>query len=82
MVSISHPNSAELFARDLNGLVKFFAMKMHYIPPDTDICKLFIFLSTFEFYMLECLSKLYTNKINMDMNKLYIGYVHIFRLNI
>lgn len=34
MVSVNHPNAAELFQRDMNGLVKFFAMKMKYIPPD------------------------------------------------
>lgn len=32
MISISHPNAGELFARDINGLIKFFAMKMRYIP--------------------------------------------------
>lgn len=34
MVSVSHPNAEELFARDMNCLIKFFAMKMHYVPPD------------------------------------------------
>ena len=38
MVSISHPNASELFARDLGGLVKFFAMKMRYVPPPEDLC--------------------------------------------
>lgn len=33
MISTSHPNASELFTRDVNCLVKFFAMKMHYIPP-------------------------------------------------
>jgi hypothetical protein len=40
MVSTSHPNASELFARDLGGLVKFFAMKMRYVPPPGDLCKL------------------------------------------
>ena len=40
MVSISHPNASELFARDLGGLVKFFAMKMRYVPPPEDLCVL------------------------------------------
>ena len=40
MVSTSHPNASELFARDLGGLVKFFAMKMRYVPPAEDLCKL------------------------------------------
>eukprot|EP00596_Hydrurales_sp_CCMP1899_P001957 CAMPEP_0119044490 /NCGR_PEP_ID=MMETSP1177-20130426/31808_1 /TAXON_ID=2985 /ORGANISM="Ochromonas sp, Strain CCMP1899" /LENGTH=499 /DNA_ID=CAMNT_0007014645 /DNA_START=39 /DNA_END=1534 /DNA_ORIENTATION=- len=40
MVSTSHPNASDLFARDLGGLVKFFAMKMRYVPPDEDLCKL------------------------------------------
>ena len=40
MVSTSHPNASELFARDLGGLVKFFAMKMRYVPPPEDLCKL------------------------------------------
>jgi RIO kinase 2 len=40
MVSTSHPNAAELFQRDVNGLVKFFAMKMRYIPPEDLIVKL------------------------------------------
>jgi RIO kinase 2 len=30
MVSFEHPNAEELFERDLNGLVKFFATKMRY----------------------------------------------------
>jgi RIO kinase 2 len=34
MVSTNHPNAEELFQRDKNGLIKFFALKMHYIPPD------------------------------------------------
>jgi RIO kinase 2 len=40
MVSTLHPNAEELFNRDLNGLVKFFAMKMRYIPPDYFLIKL------------------------------------------
>ena len=32
MISINHLNASELFQRDLNGLIKFFAMKMGYIP--------------------------------------------------
>jgi RIO kinase 2 len=34
MVSVSHPNASDLFDRDLGCLVKFFAMKMRYRPPD------------------------------------------------
>lgn len=34
MISTSHPNASELFTRDVNCLVKFFAMKMHYVPPE------------------------------------------------
>ena len=37
MVSTNHLNAAELFARDLGGLVKFFAMKMKFIPCDEDV---------------------------------------------
>lgn len=33
MVSTEHPNASELLQRDINGLVKFFAMKMHFVPP-------------------------------------------------
>jgi hypothetical protein len=40
MVSTSHPNASDLFARDLGGLVKFFAMKMRYVPPNEDLCRL------------------------------------------
>lgn len=32
MISINHPNASELFTRDVNCLIKFFAMKMRYIP--------------------------------------------------
>ncbi|CAN0160540.1 unnamed protein product, partial [Ectocarpus fasciculatus] len=45
MVSTSHPNAADLFDRDMNCLIKFFGMKMHYVVPDelvltfTDIIK-------------------------------------------
>jgi RIO kinase 2 len=35
MVSTSHANAAELFDRDIHGLVKFFAMKMRYVPDDS-----------------------------------------------
>ncbi len=34
MVSTNHHNAEELFQRDKNGLIKFFAMKMHYYPPE------------------------------------------------
>jgi RIO kinase 2 len=34
MVSTSHPNAGELLERDINCLVKFFAMKMKFIPSD------------------------------------------------
>lgn len=34
MVSTSHYNASELLQRDINGLVKFFSMKMKYVPPD------------------------------------------------
>ena len=34
-MSVSHPNASELFSRDVNCLVKFFAMKMHFVP-DSD----------------------------------------------
>lgn len=34
MVSTSHPNAQDLLTRDINCLIKFFAMKMRYIPPE------------------------------------------------
>jgi len=34
MVSTSHANASELFRRDINCLIKFFAMKMRYIAPE------------------------------------------------
>lgn len=40
MVSTNHPNAVDLFQRDVNGLVKFFAMKMKYVPPEDLIPKL------------------------------------------
>lgn len=33
MISTNHHNASELFTRDVNCLIKFFAMKMRYIPP-------------------------------------------------
>lgn len=39
MVSTSHPNAATLFARDVQGLVKFFAMKQRYAPSEDEILK-------------------------------------------
>ena len=33
MISTNHYNASELFTRDVNCLIKFFAMKMRYIPP-------------------------------------------------
>lgn len=40
MVSVSHPNSEELFNRDVNGLMKFFRMKMRFDAPDSAIPRL------------------------------------------
>lgn len=37
MVSVQHKNATELLERDINGLVKFFAMKMKYVPADEEI---------------------------------------------
>lgn len=34
MVSTNHPNASELFDRDMHGLIKFFAMKMRFVPAD------------------------------------------------
>lgn len=39
MVSTSHPNAKELFDRDMNCLIKFFGMKMHYVPDDSLVLK-------------------------------------------
>jgi RIO kinase 2 len=36
MVPVSHPNAADLFKRDLNCLIKFFAMKMRYVATDDE----------------------------------------------
>ena len=40
MVSTGHVNASDLFARDMNGLVKFFAMKMHYVPDADQVLRL------------------------------------------
>jgi RIO kinase 2 len=40
MVSTGHANASDLFARDMNGLVKFFAMKMHYVPDADQVLRL------------------------------------------
>lgn len=40
MISTSHPNATELFNRDMQCLVKFFAMKMRYIPDESTVPKL------------------------------------------
>lgn len=37
MVSCDHPNAQELFERDRDGLVKFFGLKMRYVPDDADV---------------------------------------------
>lgn len=37
MVSTGHVNASELLERDINCLIKFFAMKMKYLPPDESI---------------------------------------------
>ena len=37
MVSIDHPNARDYFERDVNGLVKFFAGKMKYIPDASEV---------------------------------------------
>mmetsp|Transcript_24811 Transcript_24811/g.36594 ORF Transcript_24811/g.36594 Transcript_24811/m.36594 type:complete len:473 (+) Transcript_24811:88-1506(+) len=36
MIPSTHPNAAELFTRDLNCLVKFFAMKMRYVASEEE----------------------------------------------
>eukprot|EP00981_Chlorochromonas_danica_P007897 scaffold1900_cov183-Ochromonas_danica.AAC.3 len=40
MVSTSHVNAAELLERDIAGLIKFFSMKMKYLPPDESYFRL------------------------------------------
>jgi RIO kinase 2 len=40
MVSLSHPNAADLLRRDITGLIKFFAMKMHFVPPEGSLFEL------------------------------------------
>lgn len=40
MVSTNHPNAIELFNRDVNGLYKFFSMKMRYHVPEELIPRL------------------------------------------
>mmetsp|Transcript_23786 Transcript_23786/g.24001 ORF Transcript_23786/g.24001 Transcript_23786/m.24001 type:complete len:514 (+) Transcript_23786:191-1732(+) len=40
MVSTNHPNASELFERDVRGLVKFFAMKMRFIPTEDMVLRL------------------------------------------
>ena len=37
MVSTGHENAAELLERDINCLIKFFAMKMKFVPPDESL---------------------------------------------
>lgn len=54
MVSTSHYNASELLQRDINGLVKFFAMKMKYVPPDEAL------------FTLEQLLQNSTNTIRID----------------
>lgn len=39
MISTSHANAKDMFERDVNGVVKFFAMKMHYVPEESEIPK-------------------------------------------
>ncbi len=34
MISTNHPNAEEMFQRDKNGIIKFFATKMRYVPPE------------------------------------------------
>jgi RIO kinase 2 len=40
MVSVQHKNASELLERDINCLIKFFAMKMKYVPPDDSLFRL------------------------------------------
>ena len=40
MVSTNHVNAVDLFQRDMKGLAKFFAMKMHYIPEEDQMLRL------------------------------------------
>eukprot|EP01037_Dinobryon_pediforme_P044701 gene44701-56652_t len=54
MVSTSHFNASELLQRDINGLVKFFSMKMKYVPPDEAL------------FTLEHLLQTSTNTVRID----------------
>jgi RIO kinase 2 len=54
MVSTSHYNAAELLERDINCLIKFFAMKMKYVPSDDAI------------FTLEDLLESSTNAVRID----------------
>lgn len=54
MVSTNHYNAAELLERDINCLIKFFAMKMKYLPSDDAI------------FTLEDLVESSTNAIRID----------------
>ncbi len=40
MVSVQHKNAAELLERDINCLIKFFAMKMKFVPHDDCLFRL------------------------------------------
>lgn len=37
MISTSHANAREMFERDVQCVVKFFAMKMHYVPGEDEV---------------------------------------------
>lgn len=53
MISTSHPNAAEFFLRDMNCLVKFFAMKMRYVAPDSSRFTLSDIIISPEYHMYE-----------------------------
>ena len=53
MISTSHPNAAEFFYRDMNCLVKFFAMKMKYVAPDSSLMTLSDVCVNPEYHMYE-----------------------------
>jgi RIO kinase 2 len=57
MVSTGHPNASELFSRDMNCLIKFFGMKMHFCPPDDAVLKLEDIVSEVDAYASAMSSK-------------------------
>lgn len=70
MVSTAHPNAKDLFDRDMNCLIKFFGMKMHYVPPDESVLQFANIVKEVDTY-----SAAIADKVNVEEDQALLQYI-------